>query len=56
MNRFALAAVLALVAAPALAQFNSRTFVGVPTLDEFGLAALVALVAGIGGWLARRRK
>jgi hypothetical protein len=56
MKRLALAAVLAVAATPALAQINSRTFVDVPTLDEFGLAALIALVAGVGGWLARRRK
>ena len=30
-------------------------FVNVPTLDEAGLAVLVALVAGVAGWAVRRR-
>jgi hypothetical protein len=57
MNRLAAAAV-ALLATPALAQTNDLLFssVGVPTLDEVGLAGLIALVAAVGGWLASRRK
>jgi ABC-type antimicrobial peptide transport system permease subunit len=36
--------------------FNGADFLfSVPTLDEFGLAALVALVAGVAGWAVRRR-
>lgn len=57
MIRRTLGIALASVAGPALAQFNSVTFINnIPTLDEFGLTALIALVAGVGGWLARRRK
>ena len=58
MKRIAAAAVLAAVAAPVLAQTNDILFstVGVPTLDEVGLAGLIALVAAVGGWLASRRK
>ena len=27
----------------------------IPTLDEIGLGALIALVAGVAGWAVRRR-
>jgi len=49
-------AVLAAVAVPAWAQTNDAVFFqSVPTLDEVGLAALIALVAGVAGWAAGRR-
>ena len=57
MIRYAMGIALAAVAVPVLAQTNGFAFVAsVPALDEFGLVALIALVAGVGGWLARRRK
>jgi hypothetical protein len=31
------------------------SFQAVPTLDEVGLGALIALVAGVAGWVIRRR-
>lgn len=30
-------------------------FQAVPTLDEIGLGALIALVAGVAGWSVRKR-
>jgi len=49
-------AVLAMLAAPAWAgNNNANFFASVPTLDEVGLAALIALVAGVPGWAAGRR-
>jgi hypothetical protein len=57
MNREHLAClILALAAVPASAQVNGLAFTQVPALDDVGLIALVALVGGVGGWLARRRK
>ncbi|HET9339163.1 MAG TPA: IPTL-CTERM sorting domain-containing protein [Casimicrobiaceae bacterium] len=58
MSRFApLVAWTALSSAPALAQFNAANFLqSIPTLDEFGLGALIALVAGVAGWAIRRSK
>lgn len=34
---------------------NAFLFVAVPTLDEVGLGALIALVAGVAGWAVRKR-
>lgn len=49
-------AFLAAVAFPAWAQNNDAVFFqSIPTLDEVGLAALIALVAGVAGWAAGRR-
>lgn len=39
----------------AWAQVNNAVFLSVPTLDEVGLAALIALVGGAAGWAIRRR-
>ena len=50
------AALLAALAAPAWAGTNAASFfVSVPTLDEIGLGALIALVAAAAGWAVRRR-
>jgi hypothetical protein len=55
MRRLALA-LFALVAAPAWAGNNNLVFFqSIPTLDEVGLAALIALVAAVAGWAAGRR-
>jgi hypothetical protein len=57
MIRYALGIALASVATAALAQPNDLIFINnVPALDEYGLVALMAVVATVGGWLARRRK
>ena len=56
MGRPIAAAVLATLAAPAWAGQNGAAFFqSIPTLDEVGLAALIALVAGVAGWAAGRR-
>lgn len=49
-----LAAALA-ASTPAWSAFNNLFVAPVPTLDEVGLGALIALVAGIAGWAVRRR-
>lgn len=57
MTRFILAVAACLLALPALAQFNELNFLqSVPTLDEIGLGALIALVGGFAGWAIRRSK
>ena len=44
------------VSSPAWALINNAfMFQQVPTLDEIGLGALIALVAGVAGWSVRRR-
>ena len=45
------------VAAPAWSAANAMAFVypSIPTLDEIGLGALIALVAGVAGWSIRKR-
>jgi hypothetical protein len=48
-------ALFTVVAAPALAANDAVFFQSIPTLDEVGLAALIALVAGVAGWAAGRR-
>ena len=56
MGRSVTPAILAVVASPAFAGTNGMTFfTAVPTLDEFGLGALIALIAGVAGWAVRRR-
>jgi len=56
MNRCVIAGILAAVAAPAHAGTNGLSFLSsVPTLDEVGLGALIALMAGVAGWAVRRR-
>ncbi|HEY8244678.1 MAG TPA: hypothetical protein VII68_14530 [Casimicrobiaceae bacterium] len=56
MGRLFAAVVLATLAAPAWAGKNGGSFFqSIPTLDEVGLAALIALVAGVAGWAAGRR-
>ena len=50
------AAVLTALATPAWAGMNGSVFFqSIPTLDEVGLGALIALVAGMAGWAVRRR-
>ncbi len=55
MARIATCLALICVAAPAWSAFNGGAFVQIPTLDEVGLSALIALVAGVAGWTLRRR-
>ena len=56
MNRRIAAAAIATLAVPAWAGKNGASFfTSIPTLDEVGLAALIALVAGVAGWAAGRR-
>ncbi|MBK7331819.1 MAG: hypothetical protein IPI87_05310 [Betaproteobacteria bacterium] len=43
------------VAAPAWSAVNGIRSSPVPTLDEVGLGALIALVAGVAGWAIRKR-
>lgn len=45
------------VAASAWSAVNGSAFLQhpIPTLDEFGLGALIALVAGVAGWAIRLR-
>ena len=51
------AVVVATLAVPAWAGSTNSAFffTSVPTLDEIGLGALIALVAGVAGWVLRRR-
>ena len=57
MKTVAAFALLVLGTAPALAQqLNLRGALQVPTLDEGGLVALVALVGVVGGIIAHRRR
>lgn len=54
-----LASFIALLSAavPAWPAANAVAFIhSVPTLDEVGLGALIALVAGVAGWAVRRRE
>ena len=57
MKRPAWGLFLQALALPAwAASVNSAFFFeSVPTLDEVGLGALIALVAAVGGWAVRRR-
>ena len=57
MGRRITAAVLAAVAAPAWAGGTNGAllFQTIPTLDEVGLGARIALVAAVAGWAAGRR-
>lgn len=48
-------AMLLMVSNAASAGVNSATFFSIPTLDEVGLSALIALVGGVAGWAVRRR-
>ena len=53
-----LALLAAGLSAPAFAgtAVNSANFfTSVPTLDEVGLGALIAVIAGVAGWSLRRR-
>lgn len=49
--------VLALASFPmaALAQVNMAVTQSIPTLDEVGLAGLVAAVGAVGGWILKKR-
>lgn len=50
-------ALVSLAAVPAQAGFNGSVFLqSIPTLDEIGLGALIALVAGGAGWALRRSR
>jgi hypothetical protein len=40
----------------ALAGVSSPIFVGIPSLDDVGLAILVGMVGALGGWFAGRRR
>lgn len=57
MARIATLVALIAVTVPAWSAVNSSAFVpaAVPTLDEVGLGALIALVAGVAGWAVRKR-
>ena len=57
MARIASFVALISIAAPAWSAANGSAFLQqpIPTLDEFGLSALIALVAGVAGWAIRRR-
>jgi hypothetical protein len=48
--------VLATISPAALAGLNSAIFVGIPSLDDVGLAILVGMVGALGGWFAGRRR
>lgn len=57
MNFRLTVALLAMLPATAFAGFmNSLAFVPVPTLDDVGLYALIGLIGGLAGWLARQHK
>lgn len=55
MIRLATLAIALAASTPAWSAFNNLFIAPVPTLDEIGLGALIALVAGIAGWAVRRR-
>ena len=56
MKTFARGLLVGALATPAWAGTNNLSFLtSVPTLDEIGLGALIALVAGVAGWALRRR-
>jgi hypothetical protein len=57
MIRHAALVVLLAAPVPALAggTNSANFFLSVPTLDEIGLGALIALLAGVAGWALRRR-
>jgi len=57
MARIASLVALIFVTTPAWSAFNGSAFVqtSIPTLDEVGLGALIALVAGVAGWAVRKR-
>ena len=56
MHRLTALMLLAVVALPAWAGANGLVFLQqVPTLDEVGLGALIALVGVFAGWSVRRR-
>lgn len=55
MIRLATLAIALAASTPAWPAFNNLFIAPVPTLDEIGLGALIALVAGIAGWAVRRR-
>jgi hypothetical protein len=57
MARIASILALTSVAAPAWSAANAAAFVypSIPTLDEIGLGALIAMVAGVAGWAIRKR-
>jgi len=56
--RSMLAAALLTAASPSAFAFGGclRLPVSLPTLSEIGLGLLVAIVAGLAGWAASRRK
>ena len=56
MRPVAALALFVLATSPAWAQFRVIGPLSVPTLDEGGLVALVALVGVVGALVARRRK
>ena len=56
MIRLATLALATTASAPAWALMNNAfLFQAVPTLDEIGLGALIALMAGVAGWSVRKR-
>jgi hypothetical protein len=48
--------ILVTLSPAALAGLNNAVFVGIPSLDDVGLAILVGMVGALGGWLAGRRR
>lgn len=56
-TRIVVYACAALASAPAVAGTNLAApfALSIPTLDEIGLAALIALVGGVAGYFARKR-
>lgn len=56
MGRIASFVVACSLAAPARAGFNDGFFFqAVPTLDEVGLATLIAAIGAVAGWAVRKR-
>lgn len=56
MNKLGWTLLAAVIASPAIAGTNNLSFFSsVPTLDEIGLGALIAIVAAAAGWALRRR-
>ena len=56
MTRMTALLILSAFALPAWAGANNLLFLtDIPTLDEVGLGALIAIIGGVAGWSVRRR-
>jgi hypothetical protein len=55
MRRWFLALTVSAYGAALAASDNNAMTQSVPTLDEFGMIALVAVLCGVAGWLVSRR-